>query len=90
MEVNEFNRTEKKILETFRRHGISMSRCLQTPRLVNTARQWDTIDRERMSMALYSLINKGILKQNNAGYIITLEGSKYIHDEKRTQYPRSV
>ena len=86
----QFNSTEKKILEAFKRHGVSMSRCMHMPRLNNTARLWDPIDRERMGIALFTLINKGILKPNKAGYIITDNWSKYLHNTERTQYPGSI
>ena len=88
--IIQFNSTEKLILDVFKRHGVSMSRCLQTPRLNYTARFWDLKDRDMMSTALFTLINKGILKQNMAGYIITDKGSEYLFAERRTQYPASV
>jgi len=88
--MEEFNGTERLILKVFKRHGVSVSRCLQTHRLNNTARFWDKKDQELMSIALFTLINKGILVQNKAGYVMTDKGSKFLTQEKRTQYPASV
>ncbi|MFC2123962.1 hypothetical protein ACFLU5_04045 [Bacteroidota bacterium] len=88
--ITQFNSTEKLILDVFKRHGVSMSRCLQTPRLNYTARFWDPKDRDLLSTALISLINKGILRQNKAGFIMTYKGSRYLYAERRTQYPASV
>ena len=86
----QFNSTEKLVLDVFKRHGVSMSRCLQSFRLNYTARFWDPKDRDLLSTAIISLINKGILKQNQAGYIMTDKGSKYLYAERRSQYPGSV